>query len=283
MPKSDPKAPKPFYLGCHLSAAKGFLAMGKEALRLGADTFQFFTRNPRGGAAKKLDSKDLAALVALMEESGFGPVVAHAPYTMNPASGEPAIRDFARKCLLEDLERLEGLPGALYNIHPGSHVGQGLEKGIELISELLREALERGFKTIILLETMAGKGSEVGRDFGELAAIIGRLDKSAKVGVCLDTCHVHDAGYDISEALDEVLDKLDSSVGLSRLKAVHVNDSLNALGASKDRHAKIGQGTIGTEAIKRILRHPKLAGLPFILETPNQPEGYAEEIKLLRS
>ena len=287
MPKKAPPTPPdkkpPLFLGCHLSTAKGFLAMGREAERLGANTFQFFTRNPRGGAVKTLDTADLAALVAFLDERGFGPVVAHAPYTMNPASSDPKIRSFARQCLAEDLERLQGLPGALYNLHPGSHVGQGAELGIELAAELLSEVAASGQKTWILLETMAGKGSELGRDFGELANIIGRIKHSDRVGVCLDTCHVSDAGYDIKGDLDGVLAELDREIGLNRLKAVHINDSLNPLGAKKDRHAKIDQGTLGLAAIKRVMAHPALGGLPFILETPNEPEGYAEEIKLLRS
>ena len=285
MPKIAPQNPspkKPFYLGCHLSAAKGYLAMGQEALRLGADTFQFFTRNPRGGAAKKADPKDLAALVKLMGENGFGPIVAHAPYTMNPASIDPRIRDFAKKCLVEDLMRLKELPGAFYNLHPGSHVGLGAERGMDLAAELLDEALSLWVGATILLETMAGKGTELGRNFGELASIIGRLKNSSQVGVCLDTCHVHDAGYDVIGDLDGVLSELDREVGLKRLKAVHLNDSLNAMGAKKDRHAKIGEGALGTESIKRVMAHPSLAGLPFILETPNEPEGYAKEIRLLR-
>jgi deoxyribonuclease-4 len=270
------------FLGCHLSSTKGFLAMGRQAQKLGADTFQFFTRNPRGGAAKALDHRDLAALAAFMDENGFGPVVAHAPYTLNPCAKEEKTANFARLALTEDLARLRGLPGALYNLHPGSHVGQGAETGLELTANILNEALSPDETATVLLETMAGKGTEIGRTFGELASIIGKIRHESKMGVCLDTCHVFDGGYDIKNGLDEILAKFDQELGLTRLKAVHVNDSLNAIGSHKDRHAKIGQGHIGLEAIARVVWHPRLAGLPFILETPNEPEGFAQEISLLR-
>ncbi|MDR1309311.1 MAG: deoxyribonuclease IV [Deltaproteobacteria bacterium] len=270
------------FLGCHLSSTKGFLAMGHQAQELGADTFQFFTRNPRGGSAKALDPGDLAALVAFMAEKGFGPVVAHAPYTLNPCAKEKKTLDFARLVLSEDLERLQGLPGALYNLHPGSHVGQGAQAGLELTADIMNEVLSPDETATVLLETMAGKGTEIGRSFGELARIIGKIRLDSKMGVCLDTCHVFDGGYDIKNDLDGVLAKFDQELGLSRLKAVHVNDSLNALDSHKDRHAKIGQGQIGLEALARVVLHPRLAGLPFILETPNEPEGYAQEIALLR-
>jgi deoxyribonuclease-4 len=257
--------------------------MGKKALELGADTFQFFTRNPRGGAVKSLDTDDLAALVALMEKNHFGPIVAHAPYTLNPSSKETKVRNFARLALTEDLERLQGLPGALYNFHPGSHVGQGTEIGLTMTADLVNEVLDQNEKTTVLLETMAGKGSEIGRNFGELADLISKIHLNSQIGVCLDSCHVYDGGYNIKEDLDGVLESFDRELGLDRLKAVHINDSLNNLSSHKDRHAKIGQGQIGLEAITRLVWHPKLKELPFILETPNDLEGYAKEIKLLRS
>ena len=256
--------------------------MARKAISLGADTFQFFTRNPRGGAAKAIDPADAAALMDIVRERPMGPIVAHAPYTMNPASSDPKVRGFALECLAGDLSRLELLPGTLYNLHPGSHVGQGAETGIKLAAELLGEAMGAGGATI-LLETMAGKGSELGRNFGELAEIIGRARLPERLGVCLDTCHVFDAGYDIKGDLDGVLALFDKEIGLSRLKAVHVNDSKNDMGSGKDRHEKIGQGRLGLEAIRRVVGHPALAGLPFILETPqDEVEGYADEIKLLR-
>jgi deoxyribonuclease-4 len=270
------------FLGCHLSTTKGFLAMGLEAQRLGADTFQFFTRNPRGGAVKALDLKDLKALVAFISQNGFGPVVAHAPYTLNPCSAEAKTRQFAHLVMSEDLERLRQFPGAYYNFHPGSHTGQGTKIGISLIAELLNDVLTEDETTIVLLETMAGKGSEIGRTFDELAEIIGQAKLPQKLGVCLDTCHVFDGGYDLKSDIDGVLLEFDQKIGLTRLKAVHINDSLNSLGSHKDRHAKIGEGQIGLEALKRVLFHEKLQALPFILETPNELEGYALEIKLLK-
>jgi deoxyribonuclease-4 len=269
------------FLGCHLSTTKGFLAMGFEAQRLGANTFQFFTRNPRGGAVKALDLEDLKSLVAFIAKNGFGPVVAHAPYTLNPCSAELKTREFAHLVMSEDLKRLRSFPGALYNFHPGSHTGQGSEAGLTLTANLLNEVLTSEETTMVLLETMAGKGSEIGRTFGELSDIIGMVKLNNKVGVCLDTCHVFDGGYDIKNDLEGVLQKFDQEIGLAKLKAVHINDSLNTLGSHKDRHAKIGQGQIGLEALKAVVFHPKLKGLPFILETPNEPEGYALEIKLL--
>lgn len=271
------------YLGSHLSISKGFYEMGKTALSIGADTFQFFTRNPQGGAkAKAIDPDDVQKLRDLMEKNNFGPIVAHAPYTLNACSSTERTREFAKMVMKDDLERMEFLPGNFYNFHPGSHTGQGAEKGIELISDMLNEILTADQHTIVLLETMAGKGSEVGRNFSELKNIIDRVKLSEKIGVCLDTCHVHDAGYDVIENLDETLDEFDSVIGLDRLHVIHVNDSMNERGAHKDRHQKIGQGHIGTDAIVRILKHPKLQNLPFILETPNDLEGYAAEIKLLR-
>ena len=270
-------------IGCHLSTSKGFAAMGRTALSLGANTFAFFTRNPRGGSAKAIDAADAAALRELMAEHDFGPLVAHAPYTLNPCSAKSEAREFARMCMADDLVRMEAVPHSYYNFHPGSHVKQGAEYGIELIAGLLNEVLAPEQTTTVLLETMAGKGTEVGRTFEELAAIIERVELADHVGVCLDTCHVWDGGYDIVGDLDGVLEEFDRVVGLSRLRAVHINDSKNPCGAHKDRHEKIGQGFIGVEAFERIVNHPALRELPFILETPNELPGYAEEIALLRS
>lgn len=271
------------YIGNHLSSSKGFEAMGKAALKLGANTFAFFTRNPRGGKAKEIDPADAERLRSLMEEHHFGKLVAHAPYTMNVCAAKPDIREFSWNILKDDMERMEYLPGNYYNFHPGSHVGQGVEKGIELIAETLNEALTAEQSTIVLLETMAGKGSEVGRNFEELREIIDRVELSEKVGVCFDTCHTWDGGYDIVNDLDGVLTEFDRVIGLDRLCAVHFNDSMNLLGAHKDRHQKIGQGEIGAEAMKRIACHPALQGKPFILETPNEDDGYAKEIALIQS
>lgn len=270
------------YIGSHISSSKGYLAMGRQAAKLGANTFAFFTRNPRGGAAKAVDEADMAACVAYLQENAFGPVVAHAPYTMNACAAVPATREFALMAMTEDLQRLESVPGNYYNFHPGSHVGQGPEEGVRLIAAQLNAVLTPGLHTIVLLETMAGKGSEVGRTFEELRAIIDQVEQADHLGVCLDTCHVWDAGYDIVNDLDGVLTRFDKVVGLSRLKALHVNDSLNPLGAHKDRHARIGEGHIGAEAFRRIVRHPALAGLPMVLETPNDDDGWTREIALLR-
>ncbi len=270
------------YLGCHLSASKGYLAMGKEAERIGANTFQFFTRNPRGGSVKAVNEKDVAAYLAFAEEKGMGRVVAHAPYTLNACSADEKVREFALQTMRDDLQRLEMLPGNVYNFHPGSHVGQGIERGIELIAGMLNEVLWKDMHTTVLLETMAGKGSEVGSRFEELREIIDRVELKEHLGICVDTCHVHDAGYDIVHDLDGVLTTLDEIVGLSRVQAVHVNDSKNPLGAHKDRHEKIGLGHIGTDALVRVITHPALQGLPFCLETPNELDGYAAEIALLR-
>ena len=256
-------------IGCHLSSAKGYLHMGEEALALGANTFQFFTRNPRGGRAKAIDTEDIRALLALMRENSFAPLLAHAPYTLNACSADSKIRDFARMVMTEDLQLLELLPGTRYNFHPGSHVKQGAEQGIIMITELLK--------------TMAGKGSEVGRNFTELRSIIDRVELQGKLGVCLDTCHVFDGGYDIVNDLESVLEEFDKIIGLKRLLAVHINDSLNILGSHKDRHAKIGQGNIGLEALSAVTNHPQLKDLPFYLETPNELPGYKAEIALLRS
>ncbi len=269
-------------LGCHLSTSDGYLAMGKTALKIGANTFAFFTRNPRGGNAKPLDPKDVGALLALMDEKGFGPLVAHAPYTMNLCSAKPETVDFARRAMAEDLERMESLPGNYYNLHPGSHVKQGTDRGIELICAGLNEVLVPGQSTRVLLETMAGKGTEVGRSFEEIARIIDGCDHDELLGVCLDTCHVSDGGYDIASDLDAVLDEFDRVIGVGRLCALHLNDSKNPVGSHKDRHERIGEGTLGTGAFAAIVRSPRLAGLPMILETPNDLDGYAREIALLR-
>lgn len=269
-------------IGCHLSTSKGYLAMGKTALALGANTFAFFTRNPRGGAAKAIDPADAAALRELLTANNFGTLVAHAPYTLNPCSDKPHAREFARECMADDLVRMEAVPGSYYNFHPGSHVKQGADVGIELIAGLLNEVLRPQQTTTVLLETMAGKGTEVGRTFEELAAIIERVELSDHMGVCLDTCHVHDGGYDIVNNFDGVLDEFDRVIGIERLRAVHLNDSKNPCGAHKDRHERIGEGYIGLEAFERIVTHPQLRDLPFILETPNELPGYAAEIELLR-
>lgn len=269
-------------IGCHLSSSKGFLAMGKTALSIGANTFQFFTRNPRGGKAKAVNPEDAAALVKLCQENNFAKLLAHAPYTMNPCAADEGLRDFARSVMEGDLAMLEYVPGNLYNFHPGSHVKQGAEVGIEKIAAMLNEVLYKDLHTTVLLETMAGKGSEVGRNFEELRAILDKVQLQEKMGVCLDTCHIFDGGYDIVNDLDGVLEQFDKIIGLERLHAIHLNDSLNVLGSHKDRHACIGAGKIGLEAMTRIINHPALKNLPFYLETPNELPGYAAEIALLR-
>lgn len=269
-------------IGAHLSSSKGFLAMGEMAESIGANTFQFFTRNPRGSKAKAIDPEDAKALIDFMEKKQFAKVLAHAPYTLNPCSAKPETREFAHLTMEDDLKRMEYLPGNLYNFHPGSHVGQGSEAGIEQIVSLLNTILSEEITTTILLETMSGKGTEVGRNFEELRRIIDGVDLHEKMGVCLDTCHVYDAGYDIVHHLDEVLEEFDQIVGLDRLKAIHLNDSKNPFESHKDRHEKIGEGSIGLEAMVRIINHPKLKHLPFFLETPNELLGYKEEITLLR-
>lgn len=271
------------YIGNHLSSSGGFLAMGKEATKLGADTFAFFTRNPRGGKAKDIDERDAEALNAYLQEHNFGKLVAHAPYTMNLCSDKPDIRIFAKDMLVDDLKRMEYIPGNLYNFHPGSHVGQGTEEAIKVIVEALNEALFKGMKTTVLLETMAGKGSEVGRTFEELKQIIDGVELSEYMGVCLDTCHIWDGGYDIVNNLEGVLDEFEQIIGFDRLKAIHINDSMNPMGARKDRHEKIGQGQIGVDGLKNVVANPRLQGLPFILETPNDDAGYKAEIALIRS
>lgn len=271
------------YLGYHVSSAGGYMAMGKRAAALGANTFAFFTRNPRGGAAAKVEEADVAAFRAWAAEQGFGPLVAHSPYTLNPCSDKPSVRDFAKRAFTEDLERMELTPGCFYNFHPGSHVGQGIETGIDLIAACLDAVVRPEQHTTVLLETMSGKGSEVGGRFEELRAILDASRCGKLLGVCLDTCHVSDAGYDIRNDLDGVLAEFDRVIGLDRLKALHLNDSKNPCGAHKDRHEKIGQGYLGLETFRRILHHPALQGLPMILETPNELPGYAEELALLRT
>ena len=272
------------HIGCHLSASKGYLAMGKDALKIGADTFQFFTRNPRGGKAKEIDETDVVAFLQLAAENRFTHILAHAPYTMNACSKDAGIRGFSREMMADDLRRMEYLPGNFYNFHPGSHVGQGMDTGIAFITEQLNAVMKPEQNTTILLETMAGKGSEVGGRFEELRRIIDGVHLPEKMGVCLDTCHVYDAGYDIVNNLDGVLDEFDHVIGLERLKAIHLNDSLNPMASHKDRHAKIGEGSLGLDAICRIINHPKLQHLFFILETPQEDlAGYGAEIALLRS
>lgn len=270
-------------IGCHLSSSKGYLAMGKEAVKIGANTFQFFTRNPRGGKAKPLDLEDMASYSSYAQEHGLFPILAHAPYTLNACAADEGLRTFARETMADDLARLEHIPGTMYNFHPGSHVKQGADVGIALIAEHLNAILTPDLSTTVLLETMAGKGSEVGRTFEELRSIIDRVELSDKLGVCLDTCHVSDGGYDIVNNLDGVLEEFDRVIGLDRLKAIHLNDSMNPLGSHKDRHQKLGQGTLGMEALERFVNHPALRELPFYLETPNDLAGYAQEIAMMKA
>ena len=272
-----------FKIGSHLSISNGFEAIGKQALEIGANTFQFFTRNPRGGSAKKIEQSDVDALILLMKKHNFSQIIAHAPYTMNLCSSKPETREFALNTLADDLQRMECLPGNLYNFHPGSHTGQGVEIGISQIINALNAAMFKTMHTTVLLETMAGKGSEVGSRFEELRKIIDGVDLNVKIGVCLDTCHVFDAGYDIVNNLNGVLCEFDKIIGIKRLKAIHLNDSMNFLGCHKDRHQKIGQGAIGINAITRIINDSRLKNLPFLLETPNDIDGYAYEIKMLKS
>lgn len=270
-------------IGCHLSISKGYLHMGKEALSLGANTFQYFTRNPRGGKARTFDEADMKALEAFMAEHNFGKILGHAPYTLNACAADPSLRQFAKNMMREDLERLGFLPNQLYNFHPGSHVKQGVDQGIEYIVEALNEVMFEGMHTTVLLETMAGKGTEVGRTFEEIARIIDGVKLKDYIGVCMDTCHIHEGDYDIIGDLDGVMESFDKIVGLDRLHAIHLNDSKNPRGAHKDRHEKIGEGHIGLEAITKVINHPALRNLPFYLETPNELDGYAKEIALLRS
>ncbi|WP_288190938.1 deoxyribonuclease IV [uncultured Veillonella sp.] len=269
-------------IGCHLSISKGYLHMGKEALSIGANTFQYFTRNPRGGKARAFDEADMKALAKFMEEHHFGKILGHAPYTLNGCAKDEGLREFARQSMREDLERLEYLPHQLYNFHPGSHVKQGVDQGISYIVDMLNEVLFPGMKTMVLLETMAGKGTEVGRTFEEIARIIDGVKLKEYVGVCMDTCHIHEGGYDIIDNLDGVLAEFDSIIGLDRIHAIHFNDSKNPRGAHKDRHEKIGEGHIGIEALGAVITHPKLRHLPFYLETPNELDGYAKEIAMLK-
>lgn len=273
---------KRIYLGCHLSISKGYAKAAKEAVSIGANTFQFFTRNPRGGNAKAIDEKDIAKLADIMREHEFGPLLAHAPYTMNLCSDKSEVREFARGVLREDIERMKYLPDARYLFHPGSHVGQGTEQGIELIVDALNEAITEDDGPVVLLEGMSGKGSEIGGSFDELAQIIQGVRHSRRMGIVIDTCHMHSAGYDIVNDLDGVLDEIDRLIGLERIGGVHVNDNMNDLGCHKDRHAKIGEGSIGLDAIAAVVGSSRLEGLPFNLETPNESEGYAAEIKMIR-
>lgn len=270
-------------IGCHLSSSKGYTHMAKEAVSIGANTFQFFTRNPRGGSVKAIDEKDIASFLEFSKENGIEIILAHSPYTLNGCSADEKIRNFALSVMQDDINRLEYTPGSLYNFHPGSHVGQGADRGIELICEMLNKSLFPEMTTTVLLETMSGKGSEVGRSFEELKRIIDGTEYSDKLGVCLDTCHVYDAGYDIVENLDGVLEEFDKIIGIDRLKAIHINDSKNPFESHKDRHEKIGDGFIGCEAFERIINHKLLRNLPFYLETPNELDGYAKEIALLKS
>lgn len=270
-------------IGAHLSASKGYRKMGETAVKIGANTFQFFTRNPRGGKAKEINEKDIQDLKTLMKENNFGKILAHAPYTMNVCAEKESVRNFSIEMMKDDLNRMEYLPGNLYNFHPGSHVGQGVDKGINLIIEALNKVISENQSTTVLLETMAGKGSEIGRNFEELRKIIDGVNINNKIGVCLDTCHVNDGGYNIKDDLDSVLDEFDKIIGIDRLKAIHLNDSLNPIGSHKDRHAKIGEGTIGLEALSNVINHPRLRDLPFFLETPQEDVlGYAHEIEILR-
>lgn len=269
-------------IGCHLSSGKGYLAMAKTAEKIDANTFAFFTRNPRGGKAKDIDPEDIKAFLEYAGERDITKLVAHAPYTLNPCSDKENVREFAKMVMEDDLKRMEYTPGNYYNFHPGSHVGQGREKGIELIADLLNDVMTEDMTTTVLLETMAGKGTEIGGRFEDLRDIIDLVKHKDKIGVCFDTCHVSDGGYDVKNDLENVLNEFDEVVGLDRIKALHINDSLNPVGSHKDRHAKIGEGHIGADAIARVIYHPALKGLPCILETPNELPGYAEEIKLLR-
>lgn len=270
-------------IGCHLSSTKGYLNMAKTAEKIDANTFAFFTRNPRGGKAKDIDPEDIKAFLQYTEEKGISMLVAHAPYTLNPCSDKENVREFAKMVMEDDLKRMEYTPGNFYNFHPGSHVGQGREKGIELIAGLLNDVMKEDMTTTVLLETMAGKGTEIGGRFEDLRDIISLVTLKDKIGVCFDTCHVSDAGYDVKNDLESVLNEFDEVVGIEKIKALHINDSLNPMGSHKDRHARIGEGSLGADAIARIIYHPALKGLPCILETPNELSGYAEEIKLLRS
>ena len=271
-----------FTIGCHLSSSKGYLNMAETAVSINANTFQFFTRNPRGGAAKPIDENDIKEFLEYSKEHGIEKILAHAPYTLNACAADPSIREFARNTMADDIRRMEYTPNQLYNFHPGSHVKQGADVGIQLICEHLNEVLYPEMTTTVLLETMSGKGSEVGRSFEEIRQIIDRTELSDKLGVCLDTCHVYDAGYDVVNNLDDVLDAFDRIIGIDRLKAIHINDSKNPFESHKDRHEVIGGGFIGIEAFERIINHKSLRDLPFFLETPNELDGYQKEIEVLR-
>ncbi len=275
-------AKSPLYIGNHTTSSKGYTRMARQMIANGGNTFAFFTRNPRGGRAKEIDPEDVRKFLELTEEYKFGKIVAHAPYTLNACAAKENIREFARETMADDLKRMEWTPGNYYNFHPGSHVGQGAEAGVRMIAEMLNEVLTEEQTTTVLLETMSGKGTEMGRNFEELRQILDLVEKKDKMGICLDTCHVWDGGYDIVNNLDGVLEEFDRIIGLEKLKAIHLNDSLNDLGSHKDRHARIGEGRIGLEALVRVIRHPRLEGIPFILETPNDDEGWAAEIRNLR-
>lgn len=271
-----------FYIGNHTTSSKGYEAMAKQMMKNGGNTFAFFTRNPRGGKAKEINPTDVEKYLKLADEGKFGKIVAHAPYTMNACAAKDELRTFARETMKDDLKRMEYTPGNYYNFHPGSHVGQGMEIGIRKIAEVLNDVLTEEQTTLVLLETMSGKGSEVGGTFEEIRGIINLVEKKNKLGVCLDTCHVWDGGYDIVNHLDEVLEEFDRVIGIDYLKAIHLNDSMNEIGSHKDRHAKIGEGKIGLDALVNVVRHPKLQGIPFILETPNDDDGWTKEIALLK-
>ena len=268
-------------IGCHLSASEGYVAMAKQAIEIDANTFQFFTRNPRGFKAKDIDEQDVKEFLEIIKENKFVKILAHAPYTLNPCSADKRVRDLAKEIFIDDLKRMEYTPGNMYNFHPGSHVGQGIDTGIKIISETLNEVLKKEQTTTVLLETMSGKGSEIGSKFEELKQIIDSVELKDKVGVCLDTCHIYDGGYDIVNNLDDVIKEFDNIIGLEKLKAIHLNDTKNPFASHKDRHEKIGEGHLGLEAISKVINHPKLKKLPFYLETPNEIEGYAKEIKML--
>lgn len=272
-----------FKIGCHLSTSKGYEAMGKDAVKIGANVFQFFTRNPRGSKAKDIDPKDVEKLLDIVNRNNFGKLLAHAPYTLNPSSDKEEVREFARIVMEDDLRRMEFTPHNYYNFHPGSHVGQGVDVGIEYLIQLLNEILKPEHTTKVLLETMSGKGTEIGRNFEELRRIIDGVELKEKMGICLDSCHIYDAGYDIVNDLDGVLEEFDRIIGLERLYAIHINDSKNPFQSHKDRHEKIGEGSLGLETIANIINHPKLKDLPFYLETPNELDGYRKEIELLKA
>ena len=275
-------AKSPLYIGNHTTSSKGYTRMARQMIANGGNTFAFFTRNPRGGRAKEIDPEDVRKFLELTEEYKFGKIVAHAPYTLNACAAKDNIREFARETMADDLKRMEWTPGNYYNFHPGSHVGQGAEAGVRMIAEMLNEVLTEDQTTTVLLETMSGKGTEMGRNFEELRQILDLVEKKDKMGICLDTCHVWDGGYDIVNDFDGVLEEFDRIIGLEKLKAIHLNDSLNDLGSHKDRHARIGEGRIGLEALVRVISYPRLEGIPFILETPNDDEGWAAEIRTLR-